>query len=471
MSHKVIDLASDEEKEKAGPIDLANSSDEDVEDREDLQVACPKCTLLNAGDADQCVACGNQLRAAAQQSKPSRWDREDRAGASTWPRADGTPWSQKPKTGFRIPTRSEADATKKRPPPPTDCKPVAASKRAKRLQAAGSRRQALRDTEKIEFDPLTVRRGAFADDAPPPPQPRFESLASLPSPGSAAAAAADAARSTASHAAAGLRSTQQTMRAAVDAWDTKPRKPLAVPPRTRPQTRSVAEMLNCPGAATVKPIRVPVPALGEDAWVLRGALGAEVRSWSKIYVPLIFCALGDVPECAAVACRADLYSSQYVSSGDDIKRATAWWSRRLSKWPEWIKAVQDKVILGDEAAFAKRFLRNCKGKTAGVFNNAREYGWLPHPPARLQEAIVREAGVDGELALACLAATAKKAPASQKRGPPVPQKKGEVVELSDDDDDELVVAPPKRKEPVSQQSSDEDDFDAVFPARHAAKPA
>ena len=58
------------------------------------------------------------------------------------------------------------------------------------------------------------------------------------------------------------------------------------------------------------------PALGADAWVLRGALGAEVRSWSKIYVPLIFCALGDVPECAAVACRADLYSSQYVSSGD-----------------------------------------------------------------------------------------------------------------------------------------------------------
>ena len=38
-----------------------------------------------------------------------------------------------------------------------------------------------------------------------------------------------------------------------------------------------------------------------------------------------------------------------------------------------------------------------------------------------------------------------------------------------DDDDELVVAPPKRKEPASQLSSDEDDFDAVFPARHAAK--
>ena len=83
---------------------------------------------------------------------------------------------------------------------------------------------------------------------------------------------------------------------------------------------------------------------------------------------------------------------------------------------------------------------------------------------------MREAGVDGELALACLAATAKKTPASQKRGPPVPQKKaqGEVVELSDDDE-ELVVAPPKRQEPVSQPSSDEDDFDAVFPARHAAK--
>ena len=78
---------------------------------------------------------------------------------------------------------------------------------------------------------------------------------------------------------------------------------------------------------------------------------------------------------------------------------------------------------------------------------------------------MREAGVDGELALACLAATAKKTPASQKRAP-APK---DVVELSDDDDDELVVAPPKRQEPAAQQSSDEDDFDAVFPARHAAK--
>ena len=38
-----------------------------------------------------------------------------------------------------------------------------------------------------------------------------------------------------------------------------------------------------------------------------------------------------------------------------------------------------------------------------------------------------------------------------------------------------AAAPPKRKpsrkEPMSQQSSDEDDFDAVFPARNAAKPA
>ena len=131
MSHKVIDLASDEEKEKAGPIDLANSSDEDDGDGvdEDLQIACPKCTLLNAGDADQCVACGNQLR----EPKPKAWGR-----------ADGTPWTQKPKTGgFRIPTRSDVDARKR--PPPKDCKPVAASKRAKQLQAAG----ALRDIEKV----------------------------------------------------------------------------------------------------------------------------------------------------------------------------------------------------------------------------------------------------------------------------------------------------------------------------------
>ena len=58
-----------------------------------------------------------RLRGAAQPFKSSRWDREDRAGASGWGRADGTPWSQKPKTGgFRIPTRSDVDAKKKRPP-------------------------------------------------------------------------------------------------------------------------------------------------------------------------------------------------------------------------------------------------------------------------------------------------------------------------------------------------------------------
>ena len=185
-SHKVIDLASDEKKRPAQQTRESATASRN----EDLQVACPKCTLLS-GDADQCVACGNQLRAAAHQYNSSRWDREDHAGASGWGRADGTPWSQKPKAGgFRIPTRSDVDARKKRPPPPTGCKPVATSKRAKQLQAAGSRRQALRDIEKIEFDPLAVRRGAFADDAPPPPQPRFESLASLPSRAAASAAGA-----------------------------------------------------------------------------------------------------------------------------------------------------------------------------------------------------------------------------------------------------------------------------------------
>ncbi len=98
--------------------------------------------------------------------------------------------------------------------------------------------------------------------------------------------------------------------------------------------------------------------------------------------------------------------TEYVSSLEDVRRATEWWSRRLSKWPAWCAAVRDKVVAGDEEAFRKRFLKNCKGKTAAVFNNASEYGWLPHPPARLQEAVFREAGVDGEIALMVSAATA-----------------------------------------------------------------
>lgn len=402
MSHKVIDLASDDEKAK--PIDLANSSDDDVEeiDDDDLQFACPRCTLLCARDVDVCVACTYEFRPPVP--PPPR--RKRTAG---------------PSSGFRIPTRSEADTKRSLP----DCVLVAASKRAKTLQQTASKQDrwaqqdAMRDLSDVSFpDPLAGRRGTFADDAaagaPRAPQ---DSLQRLPPP-SAAAAAAGAIQSTAAHAAAGLRSSSDTerMRSAVDAWDTTP-KPLTVPPRRKqqmrsppprtPQTRSVVEMLNCSGAAAVKPVRVPVPALGADAWVLRGSLGAEVRSWSKIYVPLIFCALGDVPEGARTACEADCFRTQYCSARDDVRRANEWWSRRLSKWPDWCAAVRAKVITGDEEAFRKRFLENCKGKTAAVFNNPKEYGWLPHPPARLQEAVVREAGVDGELALMCLAATAK----------------------------------------------------------------
>lgn len=385
MSHKVIDLASDDEKAK--PIDLANSSDDDVEeiDDDDLQVACPRCTLLCARDVDVCVACTYEFRPPAP---PPR--RKRTAG---------------PSGGFRIPTRSEADTKRSLP----DCVPVAASKRAKTLQQTASKQDrwaqqdAMRDLSDVSFpDPLAGRRGTFADDAAAGALRALQdSLQRLPP--SAAAAAAGAIQSTAAHAAAGMRSAADKMRSAVDAWP-KPKR--SAPPRT-PQTRSVAEMLNCPGAAAVKPVRVPVPALGADAWVLRGSLGAEVRSWSKIYVPLIFCALGDVPEGARDACEADCFRTQYCSVRNDVRRANEWWSRRLSKWPDWCAAVRSKIIAGDEEAFRKRFLKNCKGKTAAVFNNPKEYGWLPHPPARLQEAVVREAGVDGELALMCLAATAK----------------------------------------------------------------
>ena len=74
MSHKVIDLASDDEKAK--PIDLANSSDDDVEeiDDDDLQFACPRCTLLCARDVDVCVACTYEFRPPAPPPWPrARW--------------------------------------------------------------------------------------------------------------------------------------------------------------------------------------------------------------------------------------------------------------------------------------------------------------------------------------------------------------------------------------------------------------
>ena len=143
------------------------------------------------------------------------------------------------------------------------------------------------------------------------------------------------------------------------------------------------------------------------ATVLRGALGAEVRSWSKIYVPLIYCAVGRVPDGPLVALTAALTERQRVATAEDLAKAAAWWAERLSPWPAWVAAIREKVLAGDERAFREAFLNDWRGKTAAVFRDGAGFGWLPHPLATHQERVLRDAGIDGEVALCVLAATAK----------------------------------------------------------------
>ena len=148
------------------------------------------------------------------------------------------------------------------------------------------------------------------------------------------------------------------------------------------------------------------------ATVLRGSMGSEVRSWSKIYVPLIYCAIGKVPRVPMLKLSPFLSAKQRVSAPSDIAKAKAWWAERLSPWDAWCDAIRSRLLRDetDEIAFVERYLEDAKGKTTAVFNDGHGYGWLPHPLASHQEAIMQIAGIDGEIALCVLAATAKEAP-------------------------------------------------------------
>ena len=194
-----------------------------------------------------------------------------------------------------------------------------------------------------------------------------------------------------------------------DDWCT-PRRPAAPEPRkpraaAKQGTLSTWLQTDPPAAPPARVERVDVASM-PGATVLRGALGSEVRSWSKIFVPLIYCALGDVPPLAARRVEGLLSTRQRASTPDDVARAAAWWAERLSPWPAWVAAIRG-AALEDRDAFVVRVLGDCRGKTACVFGDGAGYGWLPHPPARQQERVMRDAGIDGEIAACVLTATAK----------------------------------------------------------------
>ncbi len=172
--------------------------------------------------------------------------------------------------------------------------------------------------------------------------------------------------------------------------------------------RSILEALGAAPKELGQCSQLPVPGLPGE-WVRTHAIGREVRSWSKVYVPLIYVALGEVPAAAAAALAPKLSARQAVATARQLERASAWWAARFSCWPRWVRAVRGVVRAeGGAAAFAERFVCTPapRGKTALVFGDGAGFGWLPHLHARNQERTMEAAAIDGEIALCVGVSTA-----------------------------------------------------------------
>ena len=158
--------------------------------------------------------------------------------------------------------------------------------------------------------------------------------------------------------------------------------------------------VECPGSTSAR-VRVAVEII-PGASVLRHAIGREVRSWSKLYVPLIFSALEHIPP-AAASCLV-LSGKQTPASREQIARAQSWWRERFSLWPSWVQKV--RALVASDPLIVEDIVLNPrpKGKTALVFSDAQNFGWLPHVCARNQERIMAMAGIDGEIAT-CVASS------------------------------------------------------------------
>ena len=133
-----------------------------------------------------------------------------------------------------------------------------------------------------------------------------------------------------------------------------------------------------------------------------------MKSWSKVYVPLICIALGEVPAAAAAALRPQLTARQAVATPRQLRDAGEWWAARFSAWPRWARAVRALADAEGADTFVRMRVMTPapRGKTTAVFGNGQEFGWLPHPHARNQERIMEAAEIDGEIAMCVGVSTA-----------------------------------------------------------------
>lgn len=108
----------------------------------------------------------------------------------------------------------------------------------------------------------------------------------------------------------------------------------------------------------------------------------KTQSWC--FVPLIFSALGRVPE---------RLGREGISTVEQISAAQPIWCELFSHWQEWRKELQQVIRNYDAARFEDRFLPKGAGNakswtTSLVYGEPRISGRLPHPHGGAQDAVL-----------------------------------------------------------------------------------
>lgn len=107
----------------------------------------------------------------------------------------------------------------------------------------------------------------------------------------------------------------------------------------------------------------------------------KTQSWC--FVPLIFSALGCVPE---------LLRQEGASTAEQILEAQPIWSKLFSHWPMWRAELKSVIEAYDVRRFELDFLPKASGQgswtTSLVYGEPRVFGRLPHPAGPKQDRIL-----------------------------------------------------------------------------------
>jgi len=316
------------------------------------------------------------------------------------------------------------------PPPPSAATGFATATEAPRKWALNG------CTTELELDDEDGSGGASSSTVPPPKRPRHgdDASASLPAPATtsggdaagavtvaataaataveAAAAAAEAARSMSSAAAraAAMGAAVAAQRAiakpqdsrlpwclSTQSLDSQALEEVATAGRAEPQAAASAAAA-APAAPRAAGAAGKGRGRGLTAQGMKEVGGFEVqglrvaarvgkklpKTQSWCFVPLIYSALGRVP---------DRLRKEGISDWPQIEAAQGHWRGLFSHWEEWRLELRKVIEAYGPAKFEADFLPRGDGGARGwttslVYGEPREWGKLPHPQGRCQDAML-----------------------------------------------------------------------------------